>query len=108
MTILTIFGSYRNILWFSSGRKIRWRDIWGIKIRVLGKFFSKQFSLSDAEDNTLDSEDLSFWFKWKKWFVWTIAQHTQLKAVEMSGAWADTFNEGDIHQFQPEPTHKVH
>ena len=31
-----------------------------------------------------------------------------MKKVEMSEAWPDTFNEGYIHQFQPEPTHKIH
>ena len=48
---------------------------------------------------TLESEDLSFWYKQKKWF---------LKTMEMSEAWPDIFYEGYIHQFQPEPTHKIH
>ena len=35
---------------------------------------------------TLESEDLPFLFKWKKWFLWTMAtaQHKQLKTMEMS------------------------
>ena len=30
------------------------------------------------------------------------------KTIEMSEAWPDTYNEGYIHQFQLEPTHKIH
>ena len=48
---------------------------------------------------TLEAEDLSFWYKWKQWFLWT---------MEMSKAWPDIFYEGYIHQFQPEPTNKTH
>ena len=28
--------------------------------------------------------------------------------LEMSQAWPDTYSEGYIHQFQPEPTHRIH
>ena len=28
--------------------------------------------------------------------------------MEMSEAWANTFDEGYIHQYQPEPTNKIH
>ena len=35
-------------------------------------------------------------------------QHKQLKTMQMSEAWPDTFDEGYIHPFQPEPTHKIH
>ena len=35
-------------------------------------------------------------------------QHKQLKTMEMSEAWLDTFDEEYIHQFLPEPIHKVH
>ena len=35
-------------------------------------------------------------------------QHKQLKIIGMSEAWADIFYEGYIHQFQPEPAHKIH
>ena len=31
-------------------------------------------------------------------------QHKQLKTIEISEDWLDTFNERYIHQFQPEPT----
>ena len=34
--------------------------------------------------------------------------HKQLKSMEMSEASPDTFDEGYIYQFQPEPTHKIH
>ena len=27
---------------------------------------------------------------------------------EMSEVWSDTYNEGYINQFQPEPTYKIH
>ena len=35
-------------------------------------------------------------------------QYKQLKAMEMSEALSDIYNEGYIHQFPPEPTHKSH
>ena len=35
-------------------------------------------------------------------------QHKQLKTMGMSEAWPDIFYEGYRHQFQPEPTHKIH
>ena len=28
--------------------------------------------------------------------------------MEMNEAWPDTFDEGYIYQFQPEPAHKIH
>ena len=35
-------------------------------------------------------------------------QQKQLKTMKMSEAWPETFNEECIHQFQSEPTHKIH
>ena len=35
-------------------------------------------------------------------------QHKQLKTIEISEAWTATYDERYIHQFQPEPTHKIH
>ena len=35
-------------------------------------------------------------------------QHKQLKSMEMSETSPDTFDEGYIHQLQPEPTLKIH
>ena len=35
-------------------------------------------------------------------------QHKQLETMEMTEAWPDTFNEEYIHQFLPEPTHKIY
>ena len=55
---------------------------------------------------TLDSEDLSFWYKSDLYGLWQ--QHKHLKTMETREAWPDTFDEGYIHQFQPEPTHKIH
>ena len=45
----------------------------------------------------------------KPWIyqVLQLEQHKQLKTMEISEAWPDTFDEGYIHQFQPEPTHKI-
>ena len=37
-----------------------------------------------------------------------MAQHKQLKTMEMSEAWPDIYNEEYIHQFQSELTHKIH
>ena len=30
------------------------------------------------------------------------------ETMEMNEAWPDTFYEGYIHKFQPEPTYKIH
>ena len=57
---------------------------------------------------TLESEDLSFWYKQKSNLYELWQQHKQLKTREMSEAWPDIFYEGYMHQFQPEPTHKIH
>ena len=57
---------------------------------------------------TLDLEDLTFWYKQKKWFLFTMPI---VQAAESHGdGWDLTwyFYEGYIHQFQPEPTHKIH
>ena len=35
-------------------------------------------------------------------------QHKLLKTMEMSEVWPDTYDEVYIHQFQPEPTHKIY
>ena len=34
-------------------------------------------------------------------------QHKQLKTMQMSEAWPDISFEGYIHEFQPNPTHKI-
>ena len=34
--------------------------------------------------------------------------HKQLKTMEMSQAWPNTFDKGYIHWLQPERTHKIH
>ena len=57
---------------------------------------------------TLESEDLFFWYKKKSDFYELWQQYNQLKAMEMSDTSPGTFYEGYIHQFQPEPTHKIH
>ena len=54
---------------------------------------------------SLDSEDLSFWYK-KNDFYELWQQHKQLKIMEMSETWPDTFDEVHIHHFQPESTPK--
>ena len=56
----------------------------------------------------LDSEDLSCWNKQKSAFYELWQQHKQLKNMDMSEAWLDTYDEGYIHQFQPETIHKIH
>ena len=35
-------------------------------------------------------------------------QHKQLRTIEMSETWPDIYDEWYIHQFQPEPTLKIH
>ena len=57
---------------------------------------------------TLDSEDLSFVTNQKSDFYELWLQHKQLKTMDMSEAWPDTFDEGHKRQFQPKPTHKIH
>ena len=56
-----------------------------------------------------DLEDLFCWYKMKKVISMNYGSSTkQLKTMEMSDAWTGTYNEGYIHQFQPEPNHKIH
>ena len=57
---------------------------------------------------TLESEELSFQYKWKSDFYALWQQHKQLKTMDMSEAWPDIFYEWYIHQFQSEPTHEIH
>ena len=57
---------------------------------------------------TLDSGDLFWWYKRKNDICELWQQHKRLKTMEMSEVWHDTFDEGYIHQFQPEQTHKIH
>ena len=56
----------------------------------------------------LDSEDLFFCFKRKNWFYELWQQQKQLKAMEMSEAWPNIYNEEYIPQLQPEVTRKIH
>ena len=57
---------------------------------------------------TLESEDLSFWYKQKSDFYELCQQLKQLKTMEMNETWPDIFYEEYTHQFQPEPTHKTY
>ena len=51
----------------------------------------------------------TLWVQMKKSHFYELWQQPkQLKTMEMSEAWSDTFDEGYIHQSQPEPTHKIH
>ena len=52
---------------------------------------------------SLDSEDFFCCYNWKKWFLWTM-----VAAGEVSEDWHDIYDEGYMHQFLPEPTHKIH
>ena len=48
------------------------------------------------------------WYRLKKWFLWAMAA---AQAAENHGdVWVfpDTYCEAYTHQFQPEPTHKIH
>ena len=56
---------------------------------------------------TLDSEDLLCWYKRRNDFYELWQQHEGLKTVEMTEAGLDTYNEGYIHQYQPEPLHEI-
>ena len=98
MTFLTILGAteilcgFRWVLEGKTGKEIPELS----RLEFLKRFSANNFALSDAEDNTsgnlpkvprakfvqrllaclnftLDSEDLSFWYKRKKWFLWTVA-----------------------------------
>ena len=55
---------------------------------------------------TLDSEDLFWWYKWKKWFLWPIAT---VQAFGNHGdEWGLTWYLWYMHEFQPELTHKIY
>ena len=56
---------------------------------------------------TLDSQHYSVDTNKKSEFYERWEQRKQLKNMEMSEVWPDTYDEGYIHQFQPEPTHKI-
>ena len=72
------------------------------KFSSLKKPFATTTNLSKF---TLDLEDLFCWYKQKKQLLWQ--QHKHLKTMEINEAWPDTYDEGNIHQFQPESTHKI-
>ena len=46
------------------------------------------------------NEKIDFYEQWQ--------QHKLLKTMEISKTWPDIFYEGYMHQFEPEPTHKIH
>ena len=58
---------------------------------------------------TLESEDVSIWYKQKKWFLWIMAatQATQNHGDEWGLIWYFIWGIY-IDQFQPEPTNKIH
>ena len=56
----------------------------------------------------IDSEDLAVAANKKCDFYELWQQQKQLKTMEMSEAWPNTYNEGYIHQFQPEPIYKIY
>ena len=56
----------------------------------------------------LDSEDLFCCKNEKSDFYELWQQHKQLETMEISEARPDTYDEGYIHQFQPESTHKIY
>ena len=41
-------------------------------------------------------------------FYGLLQQRKQLKTIEMSEVWPATSDKGYIHEFQTEPTHKIH
>ena len=58
---------------------------------------------------TLDTEDSFCWYKWKKWFLWTMAAaQTDENHGDEWGLTLYLYDEGYVHQFQPEPIHKIH
>ena len=119
MIFLNILGvilcSFRLVLEGKTGKQIPQSS----RLEFLEKFSAKNFALSDAEDNTSAPTITSLpepYFRFKRFillvqiidFYELWQQHKQLKATEMSEALSDIYNEGYIHQFQPEPTHKIH
>ena len=53
----------------------------------------------DSEDNVGAKENSDF-YELRQ-------QHKQMKTMEMSQVWPDIYKE-NMHQFQSEPTHKIH
>ena len=53
----------------------------------------------DSEDNVGAKENSDFYE--------LTQQHKQMKTMEMSQVWPDIYKE-NMHQFQSEPTHKIH
>ena len=57
---------------------------------------------------TLDSEDLSFFYKQKSHFYELWHQYKEPKNMEINETSPDFLYERYIRQFQSEPTHKIH
>ena len=57
---------------------------------------------------TLDPEDLFFWYKRKKWFLWTMAAAQAAKNHGDEWGLRCYLPWGYIHQFWLEPIHKIH
>ena len=65
-------------------------------------------ALALGQLNPIHKKESKF-FNEKSDFYELWQQHKQLKTMEISETWSDTFDEGYyIHQFQPEPTHRIH
>ena len=56
---------------------------------------------------TLDSEYLFYLYKQKYDFYELWQYQKQLKTIKISEAWPDIYDDGYIHQFHPENTHKI-
>ena len=74
----------------------------------MGSFVLLSYASLTASKTLLEQSlaCLSFTLGPEGLFCWQ--QHKQLKTMEMSEAWPDTYNERCIHQFQPEPIYKIH
>ena len=58
---------------------------------------------------TSDSENLFYWYNLiKKWFLSAMAAAQAAQNHGDEWGLTDTYDEGYIHQFQPEPTHKIY
>ena len=58
---------------------------------------------------TLDFEDLLCRYKLKNFYeLWTMAAAQAAENQEDCDFWPDADDEGCIHQFQPETTHKIY
>ena len=117
LTFHSSLSDYRSIFWcWTASRNVYFEltqeDFLSSSQNTFVYLYILQWLLA-CLNFTVESEDLSFWYKWKKWFLWTMAalQEAENHEDEWGLIWYFLWVIHQfqyIHQFQPKPTHKIH